>query len=148
MEETMKTILSVATLVATLSAPALADELRLTPTSMSFDDAVFAVESAIVGRGLVIDYTSHTGDMLERTRGDMGSDVVLFTAADIFLFCSANVSRQVMEADWQNIAYCPYAIQVIERPGEGVMIGYMHRSSETMAPVNDLLASIIEEASM
>jgi hypothetical protein len=33
----------------------------------SFDDATFAVESAILDRGLVIDLMSHVGDMLNRT---------------------------------------------------------------------------------
>lgn len=142
----MKSLAFATALTAALTAPALADELILTPAGMSFDDATFAVESTIVGQGLVIDYTSHTGEMLERTRGDVGSSVELFTAADIYLFCSASVSREVMEADWRNIAYCPYAIQVIERPGEGVMIGYMHRSADSMGPVNDLLAAIVAEA--
>lgn len=141
----MKTLLITAALTAALATPALADELILTPAGMSFDDATFAVESAIVGRGLVIDYTSHTGDMLERTREDIGSDVVLFDGADIYLFCSASISRQVMEADWRNIANCPYAIQVIARPGEEVMIGYVERAAESMAPVNDLLAELVEE---
>lgn len=142
----MKTYALATAIAAALTAPALADELVLTPAGMSFDDATFAVESTIVGQGLVIDYTSHTGEMLERTRGDVGSDVVLFEAADIYLFCSASVSRQVMEADWRNIANCPYAIHVIERPGEEVMIGYVQRSAESMGPVNDLLAGIVAEA--
>jgi len=30
----------------------------------TFDDATFAVESAIIDQGLVIDYVSHTGEML------------------------------------------------------------------------------------
>ncbi|WP_323037743.1 DUF302 domain-containing protein [Pararhodobacter sp.] len=134
------------TAAALVGSPLMADELILTPTEMSFEDAAFAVESAIVGRGLVIDYTSHVGDMLERTRADIGSDVVLFTNANIYLFCSAATSREVMEADWQNIAYCPYGVQVIERPGEAVVIGYVHRDEATMAPVNDLLAAIVDEA--
>lgn len=129
-----------------LCTPAFADELILTPTDMSFEDAAFAVESAIVGRGLVIDYTSHVGDMLERTREDMGSDTVLFTNANIYLFCSAATSRAVMEADWRNVAYCPYGVQVIERPGEPVTISYTHRDAESMAPVNALLAEIVDEA--
>lgn len=137
----------VATLCAALLAtPALADELILTPSGLSFDDATFAVESTIVGRGLVIDYTSHVGEMLERTRADMGSDTVLFTNANIYLFCSAAVSRQVMEADWRNIANCPYGIQVIERPGEEVVIGYVHRDADSMTPVNALLAALVAEA--
>jgi len=30
----------------------------------TFDDATFSVEGAILGKGLVIDHISHTGDML------------------------------------------------------------------------------------
>ena len=125
--------------------PAFADELVLTPSGMSFEDTTFALESAIVGRGLVVDYVSHVGEMLERTRADLGSEVVLFTNAEIYMFCSANISRQVMEADWQNVVYCPYGIQVLERPGEEVMLGYMHNSAESMGPANDLLAEIVAE---
>jgi uncharacterized protein (DUF302 family) len=125
--------------------PALADQLVLTPSGQSFDDTTFALESAIVGRGLVIDYISHVGDMLERTRSDVGSDVVLFSNAQIFLFCSAILSRQVMEADWQNIAFCPYGISVIERPGDAVVVGYLHRDADSMAPVNALLQAIVAE---
>ncbi len=70
--------------------------------------------AAIVGRGLVIDYVSHVGEMLARTGADVGSDVELFAAADVFLFCSAVTSRNVMEADPMNIAYCPYGIFVAD----------------------------------
>ncbi|MBN8290790.1 DUF302 domain-containing protein [Rhodobacter sp. NTK016B] len=129
----------------TVSSPALADELRLTPSGMSFEDTTFALENAIVGRGLVVDYVSHVGEMLERTREATGSDVVLFTNAEIYMFCSSTVSRAVMEADWQNVVYCPYGIHVIERPGEEVMIGYMHKDAESMIPANELLAGIIDE---
>lgn len=135
-------------LIAAAFAPlaAQADDFITATTGQSFDDAAFAVESAIVGRGLVIDMTSHTGEMLERTRSDLGSDVVLFDAADIFLFCSADVSRRVMEADPANIRYCPYSITVYQQPGQPVTIGYTRRSAETMAPVNDLLAGLVAEA--
>ncbi|HBD90192.1 MAG TPA: DUF302 domain-containing protein [Gemmobacter sp.] len=128
------------------AAPALADEFVTITSDQGFDDVTFAVENAIVGRGLVIDMTSHTGEMLERTRADVGSDVVLFDAADIFLFCSADVSRQVMEADPINIRYCPYSITVYQQPGQAVTIGYTRRDSESMAPVNDLLADLVAEA--
>lgn len=130
---------------ALLATPVLADELVLTPSGLSFEETTFALETAIVGRGLVIDYFSHVGEMLERTRADIGSETVLFTAAEIYLFCSAAVSRQVMEADWQNIAFCPYGVQVIERPGEPVLVGYLRRSADSMAPVNDLLSGIVAE---
>jgi uncharacterized protein (DUF302 family) len=127
-------------------AVALAEErAAITPYDGSFEDATFAVESAILGAGLVIDHVSHTGEMLERTRGDVGSDVVLFGAADIYLFCSASVSRQVMEADPLNIAFCPYSIFVTEKDGE-VQVGHQLYAPESMNPVEDLLSSIVAEA--
>ncbi len=111
----------------------------------SFDDATFAVETAIVGQGLVIDYVSHTGEMLERTKGDVGSDVKIFEAADIFLFCSAKISREVMEADAANISFCPYSIFVTDTNGE-VSVGYRTYPEGEMQKVQALLDGIVQEA--
>ena len=113
----------------------------------SFENVAFAVESAIIGTGLVIDHVSHTGEMLERTRGDVGSDKVLFGQADIFSFCSATVSRQVMEADPSNIQHCPYGIFVFDSPDAPGKVTVGHRDYDgSMAPVNDLLSGIVKEA--
>ena len=111
----------------------------------SFDDATFGVESAIVGRGLVIDYISHTGEMLARTAEDVGSDVDIFDQADIFLFCSAVLSRKVMELDPMNIVHCPYAIFVAERDGK-VTIGHRDYPDGPMDEVEALLDDIVREA--
>ena len=111
----------------------------------SFDDATFAVENAIIGQGLVIDYTSHVGDMLNRTARDVGSDVRIFDAADIFIFCSATVSREVMEADPMNIAHCPYGIFVTDKGGE-VEVGYRNMPEGEMQKVQALLDEIVQEA--
>ena len=115
------------------------------PFDGSFDDATFSVETAIVGKGLVIDYVSHTGEMLNRTGADVGSDVEIFAAADIFLFCSATTSRAVMEIDPMNIAHCPYGIFVAEKDGE-VMIGYRNYPEGEMQQVQSLLDEIVQDA--
>ena len=83
----------------------------------AFDDATFSVESAILNAGLVIDYVSHTGKMLARTGAELGSEVTIFDAADVFLFCSAVVSRRVMEVDPMNLVHCPYSIFVADLRG-------------------------------
>ena len=83
--------------------------------------------------------------MLARTAVDVGSDVVLFEEADVYLFCSAVVSRKVMEADPMNIAHCPYGIFVAEREGE-VMIGYRNYPEGPMQEVQALLDSIVQDA--
>ncbi len=126
-------------------AVAAAGEARVVPYDGSFEDAAFAVETAIVGEGLVIDSVSHVGEMLNRTGSDVGSEKMLFKEADIFVFCSAVVSREVMEADPMNLAECPYGIFVAETD-EGVMIGRRDYPDGPMDKVEALLDGIIDEA--
>lgn len=141
----MKTLIAAAALAGGLAGPVLADGVAVTAFDGSFDDATFAVENAIIGQGLVIDYVSHVGDMLNRTGQDVGSSKEIFKSADIFIFCSATVSRQVMEANPMNIAFCPYGIFVAE-DGEGVKIGYREYPDGPMDAVETLLADIVAEA--
>ena len=131
---------------ALLAVPAFAEPSAFTyDFDGSFDDATFAVESAIVDKGLVIDYVSHVGEMLNRTGADVGSAKEVFKNADIFLFCSAAVSREVMEADPMNIIHCPYTVFVIENE-TGVSIGYKDYPDGPMQVVEDLLQQIVAEA--
>ncbi len=140
----MRNFLTAAAMVLA-AAPALADGATTYATEDSFDDASFAVEQAIVGQGLVIDYVSRVGDMLNRTGADVGSDIMIYDKADIFIFCSAVVSRKVMEADPMNIAHCPYGIFVTDRGGE-VAIGYRNLPEGPMQEVQALLDGIAREA--
>lgn len=142
----MKQLMLGLTLAATATALS-AQEMVTYSTNESFSDVAFAVESAIVGRGLVIDHVSHVGDMLERTRADVGSDVVLFDKAEVYTFCSATVSRRVMEADPMNIVFCPYGIFVAQKAGsEEVMVGFRGYPEGPMQEVQGLLDGIVREA--
>ncbi len=142
----MKRLGLAACLAAALGAgTATAEDATTYPFDGSFEDAAFAVESAIVGKGLVIDYRSHVGEMLNRTGADVGSDVKIFDNADVFLFCSAVVSRKVMEADPANIAHCPYGIFVTDREGQ-VAVGYRNLPEGPMQEVQGLLDEIAREA--
>jgi len=143
----MKLALTLLASVA-FAVPAFAEDWVTYPVEQSFDDAVFAVENAIIAQGLVIDNVSHVGDMLARTGADVGSEVPLFEKADVFTFCSAAVSRAVMEVDPTNIAYCPYGIYVYAMPGEEGMSYVGHRTypDGEMKQVEELLGGIIEEA--
>lgn len=123
--------------------------------SAAYEDVRFDLESAIVNRGLVIDYTSHIGAMLARTSEDVGGTKTIFTNAEAMLFCSAVLSRKVMEADAGNIAYCPYVVFVYETPdAEGEVTVGFRRLAETgsdasraaIAEINALLEAIVGEA--
>jgi len=142
----MRHFIAAATLL--LATPLSAQTMTSVTVQEPFDDIEFAVESAILNMGLAIDFISYTGEMLERTRADVGSEVVLFSGATIYNFCSAAVSRKVLEADPANVMYCPYSIFVYElpeTPGE-VVIGHQTYPGASMAPANALLDEIIANA--
>lgn len=121
------------------------EDVKSYPFDGTFEDAVFGIENAIINRGLTIDYVSHVGEMLERTRADVGSDKVLFSDAQVFLFCSAVVSRKVMEADPMNIGHCPYGVFAAETD-DGIQIGYRRYPAGVMQEVEALLDAIAQEA--
>ena len=141
----MRQVLCAAAIYA-LSTPVFAEGQAITyDYDGSFEDATFAVENAIIGKGLVVDYVSHTGEMLNRTGPDVGSDIEIFKAADVYLFCSAVVSRRVMEADPMNIVHCPYSIFVADIEGK-VTVGYPPFPDGPMQEVQALLDEITKSA--
>ncbi len=75
----MRTYLTAAALALCANTALAADGIISYDTDQSFDDVIFGLENAIIDAGLVVDHVSHTGDMLERTKEDVGSDVTLFT---------------------------------------------------------------------
>lgn len=138
-------MLAMAVFVGVVDTASSEENSTIYPFNGSFEDATFLVESAILDQGLVIDYVSHTGEMLNRTSADVGGTKKLFDAADIFVFCSAKISRKVMEADPQNIAFCPYGIFVADSGGE-VTIGYRNYPQGPMQEVQALLDKIVQDA--
>lgn len=142
-----KQLYMAALLSATLATPALAEGAVTFASEDDFGDTVFAVESAILEKGLVIDFTSHTGEMLERTKEDVGGTMTIFEAADIFSFCSASLSRKVMEADPMNIVHCPYSIFVMQKGGsEEVIVGFPEMPEGPMKEVEAFLGDIVKDA--
>lgn len=129
---------------------------RITYTSKdNFDIVKSAVSDAITGKGLVINTTSHVGEMLERTGKDLGNAKPIFLHAEGLEFCSATVSRGTMEADPHNIVFCPYviAIYVLANDPKTTYISFRKpvpvgskASRAALIEVEKLLRSIIEEA--
>ena len=137
-----------AALALTLANPLFAEDVVTYTTDESFEDVVFGLESAILEQGLVIDSTSHVGEMLNRTMADVGSDKTIFLNADVYSFCSATLSRKVMEADPMNFRFCPYDIFVMVSPDtpDETTIGYRTMPSGAMQEVQALLDGIAKSA--
>lgn len=110
------------------------------------DDLVVAIEQ----RGFVVNFVAHVGDMLERTGRDLGKTNKIYEHAEVIEFCSATASRAMMEADPQNLVFCPYTIAIYTLPGKPGVVYLAHRQypqTAALKPVDKLISGIIADAS-
>ena len=145
----MNHLITVATiLIAGLAHSAQAnDTVTYEVIDQSYDDFMFGLENAILDFGLVISEHNHLGDMLERTKADLGATETIFAYADVFGFCSAPLSRAAMLEDPMNIRFCPYNIYMQQiSEGSPVVIGYDVYPEGALQEVQALLDDITRSA--
>lgn len=112
-----------------------------------FDEVRESLVAAIEGKGLVINYTARIGAMLDRTGKDIGAAKRIYDQAESLEFCSARVSRQMMETNPANIVFCPFAVAIYTLPGKpGVVHLAYRRPPPGLNAVEDLLKGIVAEA--
>ncbi|HEY0663844.1 MAG TPA: DUF302 domain-containing protein [Thiobacillaceae bacterium] len=123
-------------------------------TQGEFKDVRDSLESAIEGKGLVINHTNKIAEMLERTGKDLGATRQVYVNGEQFEFCSATISRRMMEADPHAMVMCPYIVSVYTVPNDkNVYIAYRKPAAtrnsalkKALADVEKLLNEIIQEA--
>lgn len=138
-----------AALTATTLPASARDDVTKYSSQAPFADVAADLADAIVNRGYKIDYHGFIGEMLQRTAEDVGASKKLYRDAEIFQFCSAVVSRAVMEENIENIAFCPYVLFVYETEAEAgtVNVGFRRLpGGEGRDAVNTLLEEIVKEA--
>ena len=151
----MKLILILCTLLC-MPFPALAVEHfdGVFKTRGDFQDVRDSVVMAIEGKGLRITHHNMIADMLERTGKDLGTTRKIYDYAEQFEFCSATVSRKMLEVDPHAMVLCPYIISVYKIPDDpNIYIAY-RKPPRTRNPalnkaldhVENLLSGIIEDA--
>jgi uncharacterized protein (DUF302 family) len=137
------------------SAGAAAPDIKIHSVAGQYDDVKERVLFAIENRGIVLNYTARVGSMLERTGKDLGRPRQIYGQAEVLEFCSAALSRDTMEADPHNIAFCPYAIAIYTLPQEPGRVYLAYRrpspartqsSARALAAVEKLLEGIVSEA--
>ena len=150
----MKTLLLAALAALTLSACASDPYSTRIRVAGEFDDVRDALRLAIEGRGLNINHENQIAGMLDRTGRDLGATRKVYSGGEQFEFCSAKLSRAMMEADPHAITLCPYIVSVYRITGEdGVYIAYRKppktgdaATDQALAEVEALLDGIIEDA--
>ncbi|MDO8703448.1 MAG: DUF302 domain-containing protein [Sulfuricaulis sp.] len=145
-------------LFAGLCQPATAagaGHLKLYTVIGHFDTVKEDLVNAITSHGLVLDHNSYISAMLERTGKDLGTTKAVYAKAESLQFCSATVSRRMMEADPANIVFCPYIIVLytLPRDPKTVYVGYRRplpvgsqASKASLKAVEELLDGIVKEA--
>lgn len=154
----LRYILLTALLLASTGINAESDReeyMKLYAVEGKFEDVRMDIEMAITGRGMVINNVSHIGNMLARTGKDLGAAKQIYQKAEALEFCSATVSRRMMEADPHNIIFCPYIIAVYTLPAESNKVYIAFRrplpvgsteSQQSLLAVEQLLEDIIADA--
>ena len=145
---------ALAAAVAMGAAPARAtDAVSYTRNGSSYEDVRFDLENAIVKEGLKIDYAGNIAGMLQRTGPDVGSNQPIYQHAEFFTFCSAKLSRAMMEADPANMSQCPYVMFAYQRAAttKEVVVGYRKvnvagRGAKALEEINKLLDRIARTA--
>lgn len=151
----MKRIIALCVLLG-LSMPVLAGGVYTVvfKTQGTYQDVRDNLQMAIEGKGLKITSTNHIADMLDRTGKDIGETTVVYEGAEQFGFCSATISRHMMQADPHSIVMCPYSIVVYKvRGDENVYMAYRRPASskkpalkKALVEIEELLQSIIKDA--
>lgn len=136
-------------------AQAASAEVVVRSAKGEFKEVKERVLHAIENHGLVLNYTARIGAMLERTGKDTGAARRVYGDAEMLEFCSARVSRDMMEADPRNIVFCPYSIAIYTLPKEKgkVYVAYRRpgetgseRSVKSLRAAEKLVADIVSEA--
>ncbi len=131
---------------------AAAPDVYIRAVKGDFDDIKERLIWALENRGLVINNTARIGAMLERTGRNLERSHPIYGKAEAIEFCSAQVSRDTMEADPHNIVFCPYVIAIYtlpKMPGQ-VYLSYRApaasgtaQSVDALRKVHKLLADVV-----
>lgn len=137
-----------------LSAMAADAYTVLFKTQGTFQDVRDSLQFAIEGKGLKINHTNKIAEMLARTGPEIGATKQVYVDGEQFEFCSATISRKMMEADPNAMVMCPYIVSVYTVPNDtSVYIAYRKPGptknpalKKALADVEKLLNDIIKQA--
>ncbi len=123
------------------------------PAASEFEEVIDNIKMAITDRGMLVSGTLHVGDMLNRTRKDLGFEKQVYLRAESVEFCSARMSHLMVAADPGNLVICPFTVAayVLADNPDQVYIAYREHvlageSDETARAVREMLDGIAREA--
>ncbi|EGV28018.1 hypothetical protein ThidrDRAFT_4175 [Thiorhodococcus drewsii AZ1] len=144
----LRAVLITSLLLASVTAMA-AGGYQVYRTDSAFEDVLDGLKAAIQERGMYINNVMDMGVMLERTGKDLGTPDPIYAKAQSVEFCSAVLSRAMLQEDPTRIVNCPFIISVYERHDERGITYLVHRTipmeERTASPIMARIATTYEE---
>lgn len=118
--KTMKMFLAIVLMACSLGSHAAGKNAYsvVYTTHGDFEFIRDAIAAAVEGQGLKINHFNKISAMLDNTAAAVGATRKIYLNAEQIEFCSASVSRQMMEADPHSVAMCPYIISIYNLPAD------------------------------
>ena len=110
---------------------------------LAYADARAALLDAFVDEGLAPPAVSPFGDMLARTAPDLGHRADFYGEAEIFSFCSAQVSGRMIAEDVRNIALCPMTVALYTLPGRPGTVFLAVRPAALQSPAGEFARALL-----
>lgn len=110
---------------------------------LAYADARAALLDAFVDEGLAPPAVSQFGEMLARTAPDLGHRADFYGEAEIFSFCSAQVSGRMIAEDVRNIALCPMTVALYTLPGRPRTVFLAARPPALKSPAGEFASALL-----
>ncbi|AYH43277.1 DUF302 domain-containing protein [Azoarcus sp. DN11] len=110
---------------------------------LAYADARTALLDAFVEEGLAPPAVSQFGEMLARTARDLGHRADFYDQAEIFSFCSAQVSGRMVAEDVRHIALCPMTIALYTLPGRPRTVFLVSRPPALQTPGGEFARALL-----
>ena len=119
-------------------------------TEGEYEDVKEDLIMSIEAQGAVVSYTAHSSAMLSRTAITLEIEQQVYDKAEIVLFCKAELSHKMVQADPHSLVLCPYPISIytLSNAPETVYITIRKPPSKPKeySAVHRLLTKIIVDA--
>lgn len=122
---------------------------------VDYAQTLATLKDVIAGKGISISHTLPPAEMLARTGPAYGINEQVLKHGEMIEFCSAKISHQLIQANFENITLCPFSISiyVLNADPDNVRMTFRKpyvlndASKQPVEEMTNLIMEIIQETS-
>jgi hypothetical protein len=143
----MKRIVGILAVMLIIMQPVASEvnpEIVVQKVEGDFFDVRRNIHMAIVGKGINIAHILPASDMLSRTASAYGYSNDVYSDAETYEFCSAQLSQKLARLNPDNIVACPFTISVYALTAEPGYVRIAYKVPTTQPGAQKVLEEAIE----